>query len=622
MRQPSGGWYSRGMKISDMKKHKAGSVILSVAFVLCATLTVWLAASAVWAFTNWSNLHMEEIIYELTAPLTGTGNDMIGKYVIKCVVPAAVTAAVLFLLLFLLRKKKWIGRVKVIGLIVSFAGFACTLVYAWIKLDFGSFIANYGKPSTYIADNYVDPSMVDITFPQHKRNLIYIYLESMEMTYADKANGGGFDFNCIPELTKLAEENEDFSGSDPKLNGGIALNGATWTVGAMFAQTSGLPLKTSLDTNGMSSQSVFFPGIMTLGDILEEEGYDQTLMLGSNATFGGRRLYFTEHGHYDIRDYEYSLQTGQIPQGYKVWWGYEDEKLFSFAKERLTQLGSGDKPFNFTMLTVDTHFPDGYVCRLCDDEFAGNQYANVMHCSSRQVTAFVEWCQQQPWYDNTTIIISGDHPTMDADFCNDVSKDYQRRVYTCYINAAPTVKDPTRKRTYSTFDDFPTTLAALGCHIDGNRLGLGVNLFSDEPTLIERDGLDNVNTELMRDSEFMRKASAISDQALEVRSKISAMKPKIKVKEDDQGYLEFKVKGLKNLDQYADEVRYVYLQIRNSNQLILTSPKLNRWTDGSYRVNLPVFKLNGNKDITYMLKVYTKDGTIDLTDAIPYSLSE
>ena len=40
--------------------------------------------------------------------------------------------------------------------------------------------------STFIDDNYVDPSSVNITFPEQKRNLIYIFLESMEMTYADK----------------------------------------------------------------------------------------------------------------------------------------------------------------------------------------------------------------------------------------------------------------------------------------------------------------------------------------------------------------------------------------------------------------------------------------------------
>ena len=130
-------------------------------------------------------------------------------------------------------------------------------------------------------------SSVNITFPEQKRNLIYIFLESMEMTYADKENGGAFKQNVIPELTQLAQENEDFSGKSSKLNGGYSMPGTTWTMGAMFGQTSGLPLNISIDGNSMDTQDSFFPGITTLGDILQNEGYSQTLLIGSEATFGG-----------------------------------------------------------------------------------------------------------------------------------------------------------------------------------------------------------------------------------------------------------------------------------------------------------------------------------------------
>ena len=37
----------------------------------------------------------------------------------------------------------------------------------------------------------------------------------------------------------------------------------------------------------------------------------------------------------DILDYEYAVKNKMIPEDYKVWWGYEDEKLFGFAKEKL-----------------------------------------------------------------------------------------------------------------------------------------------------------------------------------------------------------------------------------------------------------------------------------------------
>lgn len=466
-------------------------------------------------FKTWTNLTMDELVYHLTAPLEGTNTDMIKDYCNECAVPAIL---ILGCILFVIAaNRKHAGILKKIA-IVCFAGAVAvtgiTVGVTWNGLDVSNYMKGQSTYSTFIDDNYIDPSSVNITFPEQKRNLIYIFLESMEMTYADKENGGAFKQNVIPELTQLAQENEDFSGKSNKLNGGYSMPGTTWTMGAMFGQTSGLPLNTSIDANGMDTQDSFFPGITTLGDILQNEGYSQTLLIGSEATFGGRKLYFTDHGQYDIMDYDYAHDNGLIPEDYKVWWGYEDEKLFGFAKEKLLELSQQDNPFNLTMLTVDTHFEDGYVCDICPDTFGDNQYANVMACSSRQVKEFVDWVQQQDFAADTTIVISGDHPTMDSDFCEDVDKDYERRVYTTYINAGAE-KQTNEKRNYTTFDNFPTTLAAMGVEIEGDRLGLGTNLYSTQQTLTERFGIEKEEKELKRKSKLLNQMAQIDKKKYE-----------------------------------------------------------------------------------------------------------
>ena len=61
------------------------------------------------------------------------------------------------------------------------------------------------------------------------------------------------------------------------------------------------------------------------------------------------------------------------------------------------------------------------------------------------------------------------------------------------------------KRLYSTLDLFPTTLSGMGVEIEGNRLGLGVDLYSDTPTLVEEMGLENLNTELLKNSNYYKK---------------------------------------------------------------------------------------------------------------------
>lgn len=98
---------------------------------------------------------------------------------------------------------------------------------------------------------------------------------------------------------------------------------------------------------------------------------------------------------------------------------------------------------------------------------------------------------------------------MDSDFCEDVSATYDRKVYTCYINTAAEVSDPNKKREFCTMDEFPTAIAALGATIDGNRLGMGTNLFSDEETLVEKYGIDRINTEISHKSAFMEELADI-----------------------------------------------------------------------------------------------------------------
>ena len=90
---------------------------------------------------------------------------------------------------------------------------------------------------------------------------------------------------------------------------------------------------------------------------------------------------------------------------------------------------------------------------------------------------------------------------MDPKFLEDVDENYQRSIYNCIINA-PTVPVNEKNRQFGTFDMFPTTLAAMGVTIEGNRIGLGTNLFSDEKTLTEIYGFEALDAELLKSSDF------------------------------------------------------------------------------------------------------------------------
>ena len=572
--------------------------------VFIAGLSVLLALSVRWMFATWTNLSMDELVYHLTAPLDGTNTDMIWDYVRVCAVPTILVIFFLILILIAWRKKEKVHLFRGIINLVALVGIIVMLGYTWTELGVGDYLKDQNTESKFIEDEYVDPTDVEVVFPEQKRNLIYIVLESMETTYSDVDDGGAFDENVIPELTEIAQTNEDFSGADPKLNGGYSLAGTTWTMGAMFAQTSGLPLNISISANDMDTQDSFFPGVTTLGDILSDAGYTQTLLIGSEAQFGGRKLYFQEHGNYEMEDYSYAIENGLIPSDYKVWWGYEDQKLFEFAKEKLLQLSQGDEPFNLTMLTVDTHFEDGYVCEQCPTEY-DTQYSNVMACSSRQVGEFLKWIQQQDFYENTTIVISGDHPTMDSDYCAEIDQEgnYDRRVFTAYINAAAYAQDQ-QERTYSTFDNFPTTLAALGVQIDGDRLGLGTNLFSGTKTLLEEFGNSKVNAELKKKSEFIEKLSAMdkTNDALLIREgKMNGADADIDMTHVAEGYIPVAVTNVS--DSIVNNLQGLVLTVwTEDGQADVTWYELNPDEEGNYAGVIDLSRFN-YKPGTYYVNV-------------------
>ena len=99
------------------------------------------------------------------------------------------------------------------------------------------------------------------------------------------------------------------------------MGAATWTIGAMVAQTTGLPLKSPFNGNMLTRYyDEILPGAKSLGEILEDNGYKNYIMFGSNASFAGRDVYFKNHGNYEIYDYYRAIDDGIIDDDYYVFW--------------------------------------------------------------------------------------------------------------------------------------------------------------------------------------------------------------------------------------------------------------------------------------------------------------
>lgn len=244
-------------------------------------------------------------------------DEVVTSFLVECL-PVSLAAAVILVLLAV----NWVQPQKTVTLwlfhkprtfgvfpfllyrkllpLLSVAALVAGIGYGAYTLYIPEFIESQLTRSTLFEEAYVDPRSITLTFPEEKRNLVYIYLESMESTYLSKELGGNQEENLLPNLSELALTNLNFSHTDT-LGGARQVTGTSWTIAAMVSQTTGVPLKIPVGDNDYGNKSaMFLPGVWSLGDILEQEGYRQELLIGSDASFGGRRQYFAQHGGYNI----------------------------------------------------------------------------------------------------------------------------------------------------------------------------------------------------------------------------------------------------------------------------------------------------------------------------------
>ncbi len=506
-------------KSEEKKKLPKKSVVCVTAATVFFFLGAALFAAAVWTNTYFGGIGFAAVIFNIKySPNAASSHILV---VIAAYSVAAILATLAFLNYILRRvrfeklnilciNKKLFRRVALFSkrnlgsIIMGLAAFVCGAVacidatglyeYAMLKLQ---------KSSIY-EDYYAAPTAENVVFPEDKRNLVYIYLESVENTFTSYENGGNYDTNYIPELTQLAAENINFSHNGGMGGQNVFLSETAYTMGSTVAQTAGVALVTpmGMSKNEMDKYSSFLPGLKTLEDVLHENGYNQLFIRGEDTSFAGYSSYVGKYDNSTIFDHPYAIENGYLPEDYHVHWGFEDAKLFEFVREQTLNLAEQDEPFCITLYTADTHGSEqGYECKQCEYLY-DSAYANALDCSSKLTYDYITWLSEQSFFENTTIILYGDHLS-ELPYTNGFIKDndYVRTTYNCIINSAATPVNE-KNRTFCAMDMFPTTLSAIGVEIKGDRLGLGTDLFSSTPTLCEELGADEFVLEIQKRSDY------------------------------------------------------------------------------------------------------------------------
>ncbi len=243
--------------------------------------------------------------------------------------------------------------------------------------------------------------------PDFKPNILVIVMESLASAKTDLTNN---PIETTPALKKLADESYFFDEFYVPTEG---------TARSMFTLVSSVADVTGYKTASRNPMIIDQNLVMRYFD-----GYERYYFLGGNANWGQIRGVFTnnvdginviEEGHYDapITDV----------------WGLSDLDLFKEAFKKLNAQPQ-DKPFFAVVQSASFHRPytipenhddfetkDHPLDELKKAGFISKEEWNSLRFSDYSLGRFIEMIKNSPLYENTLIVVTGDHglPDENAD---------------------------------------------------------------------------------------------------------------------------------------------------------------------------------------------------------------
>ena len=425
---------------------------------LCAIallLALAAAAAAVWAQNTWENLEFEQIIGNLN--IRPQDMDIFAfspelKYYIAA-------AAILYLFLLAVCSNRRL----------LLASAVCVAVVVW-QIRIIPYYYYQNTTGTLYEKYYKAPVITAADFPVQKRNLLLLYLESVENNFADASLYGK---NLLPRLSETARNNPQFDGYN-------FLYGTNYTKAALVAGHCGIPYRSPTPT--METVNSHLKNIRCLSDILADNGYETWFAKSADHSFAYTDIFYQLHSYRNIIDRTVltaGMSPTEIEKNKSSYNGLSDKLLLN----HISALFSTQKvrePFLMTVFTVDTHAPGTVLPYNCPKIF-GDIRDNIL-CTDNNVAEFITEFQKTPYWQNTTVVIVGDHPMFKA-LQTQQRKKYRRGIYNVFLNLPDGLSYNPRKE-FTALDLAPTYLELLGIKLPEHAFGLGRSLFSDVPSLI------------------------------------------------------------------------------------------------------------------------------------------
>ena len=333
------------------------------------------------------------------------------------------------------------------------------------------------------------------------KNLVFIYLESLEGAFLDESLFPGL----CPNMNALRKEAVVFDNVTPGYH-------ATYSFGGLYSSMTGSTIVTAQVPCVFERNTGVKPSyggrILSVPSILAKAGYCQEFIHGGDPEFSGLGP-FLKHEHVD----NYIRPTGGSFAG-----GCYDDGLFDVAFAEYLKLSESDRPFNITMFTLDTHTgcPIGSDWPRYDTGKIKNYPSKsdtvltaIMHTDAALGKLIAKMKNTKGW-NNTVVFIMNDHYCWNGEYSATLEQSKHRNMNMFALNAGAPA---TIKTEGKTFDVAPTVLDLLGVKhnytfpVGEDLLGTPHNARLSDDTVIREECL---NAYLLRKSESANKKDLFS----------------------------------------------------------------------------------------------------------------
>ena len=376
-----------------------------------------------------------------------------------------------------------VRRLKGHGLLACYIILLALVLSSGVSRYAGKLLLNLNRDQDRFRALYRVPPYEDITL-DGKRNLVYLYLESMESAFFDEAVFPGL----VPNLKRLGSQAHNFSE--------IA-DAGDFTMGALVASQCGIRLITPIGAENMMDRvGAYLPAAKCLGDWLKASGYKLEYIGGAAKEFAGKNNFLESHGFTSVKGSREGARKGEP----RAPWGRFDDVVLDDVFQRYTELTDEGGPFALFTLTVDTHAPGGAKSPLCGDLIYGdgtNSMLNSVHCSDRIVGEFISKLLALPSFEHTLLAVGTDHVMHKSTADNFLSSFKQRKLFLLIFDGKNTHSGAVISKPGSSLDIGATILSYL---TNGRltELGLGRSLQdqNSKTLLSEHSDLESFSDQL------------------------------------------------------------------------------------------------------------------------------